>query len=276
MMQMRNTLVCMGLLGFALLVGCTQRVTVDATQQLERYSTEPYARVLAVGVKGEAGLVDYNAIAEQAEQDLDVYLDAIGRLGPDTVPEQFPSDAHKLAYYLNAYNAIMLKKWLNEGAAQADGNESVGWLTWFFQGWALNGTSRSMDTIEQDIIRPRFREPRIHFALVCGAMDCPPLLNEPFEAATLDAQLESLGRRWFTQPDALRVEEDGTVVMTPLLSGGWYLKDFKAWGGKAGVIRRFVPEDSPLYAPALEAAEAGNIKHRSYDWTINDVANLKP
>lgn len=247
------------------LVSC-RGVEVAPERQLDSYSTRQFAEVLQASVRD--GLVDYSAVA-QREKQLDVYLDALERFGPRTTPEQFPTRESELAYYLNAYNAFMLKRWVDAGAASVDPSKDVNRLWFVTDQWKLDGRSLTMDSLEQRVIRPEFEEPRIHFALVCGAQSCPPLMGKPFDADKLDEQLDSLGRTWLGQPDGLRVSDSGQVRMSKIFD--WYGKDFEAMGGLAGVIEKYVPSEDPRKRRALEAARNGEIKFMDYDWSINTV-----
>ena len=104
------------LLGLFLLVGVTGLIVVRCTaisvprsERLMTYSDEPYRRVLAACVRD--GLVDYYRLRAEYGDELDQYLDAIGRFGPNSTPDLFPTRDSQLAYYLNAYNALMLRRW---------------------------------------------------------------------------------------------------------------------------------------------------------------------
>ena len=249
----------------AAIAGCRHAPpAVPDDLRLSGYDDEPYAQVLHGSVRD--GLVDYRVIGSHYEQSLNVYLDALSRFGPFSTPESFPDRDAKLAYYLNAYNAFVIRRWLMAGAppgAKVD-------VSWFhFDHWAMDGSHCTLDRLENRIIRPRFEDPRIHFALVCGAMSCPPLLEEPFDAARLDEQLDGLGRRWLSEPDGLAVRDDGTVVMSAIFV--WYRKDFDAMGGLEGVIERYLDDGDPRKAPALQAARDGTIESRGYDWSINQA-----
>ncbi len=248
-----------------------QRIQVAPSQRLAAYDPAPYADLLAATVHD--GLVDYAELRRGYAAQLDQYLDAIGRFGPNSSPEGFPSPEHELAYYLNAYNAIMLRKWLNAGAGEYESDAGhdrrfVNKLWFVFDQWRIDRDWISLDTLEQTVIRPEYQEPRIHFALVCGAMSCPPLLDEPFDAARLDDQLETLGRRWLRQPDALVLEEDGGISMSSIFS--WYRSDFDSMDGLSGVLERYLDADDPRRAQALEAARASRILFLAYDWSINE------
>jgi hypothetical protein len=265
--------------------GCASAPTVPPAVQLPQYDDEPYAEVLAAVV--EQGMVDYHAFNElppvgertAADYDtldgkLDLYLDAIARFGPESTPVLFPNDDERLAYYLNAYNAIMIRLWLDKGARTAETDDKVQWLTWFIiPQWKVDQQAMSLDYLEQRLIRPRFKEGRIHAALVCGAVDCPPLLDEPYDGDRLGQQLDDIFAAWFQDPadDALRITDDGQVYLSKIL--GWYRDDFRETGGLEAVLEKYLPDDDPRKAPALAAVRADRHKFMGYDWTINLPAN---
>ncbi len=240
-------------------------VDVPEGERLATYDVAPYRAVLADVVHD--GLVDYGRLDAEHAHRLAQYLDAVARCGPTAQPEVFPTRADRLAYFLNAYNALMLWKWREAGAARAGPGRSVNRFWFFFDVWKVDGAWVSLDALEQSVIRPTFRDPRIHFALVCGAMSCPELLAEPFEGARLDEQLDGLARSWLRAPDGLAVRADGSVWMSSVFS--WYATDFEAMGGLPGVLNRFLAHDDPRRPAALAAARAGQIQFMPYDWSIN-------
>ena len=280
----------LSLAGFGLLAcpsGCASAPNVPAAVAVDTYTDQPYAQVLSAAVT-EDGLVDYSAItADPADPDtpaayqytdldgqLDIYLDAIARFGPESTPELFPTEDDQLAYYLNAYNAVMIRLWLDNGARTADPGTKVQWLTWFtVNQWKIDRRSMSLDYLEQRLIRPRFKEARIHAALVCGAVDCPPLLGEPFVGDRLDEQLDGLMVAWLNDSadDGLRIDENGKVYLSAIF--GWYRDDFRPDGGLDAMIEKYLDDSDPRKAPALEALRNNRAKFMGYDWTINDAAN---
>ena len=242
-----------------------QVTRVELSDQLASYSDQPLRVVLTRHVS--VGLVDYEGLGKQSRKPLDIYLDGVARFGPHSTPEVFPAATDRLAYYLNAYNAIMLRKWLDDGAGEDKITRTVNKAWFFFDLWRVDGRWISLDKLEQTIIRPRYKDSRSHFALVCGAMSCPPLLDEPFVGSRLDEQLDRLGRQWLTEPDGLEVREDGAVFMSSIFS--WYVEDFVYEGGLAGVLTRYLDEDDPRREAALIAAREGRIQFMDYDWSIN-------
>ena len=132
-----------------------------------------------------------------------------------------------------------------------------------------------MHSLEQNLIRPTYEDARIHFALVCGALSCPPLLDEPYRGPELDRQFREVAARWLQAPDGLVVAEDGTVTASKILD--WYRGDFD--GGEpfyslAGMFAEYLPPGSRRDA-AVAAAKAGGLEFMSYDWTINSPAAAK-
>ena len=263
------------LLAILHLAACGSTPTIPKEQQLPSYSVEPYAEVLDAAVID--GMVDYSAIDQSLEQQLNIYLDALSRFGPTETPQAFPTRDDELAYYLNAYNAIMLKLWLNKGARTADADDKVQWLTWFtFPRWQVDGRSMTLDHLEQDLIRPDYEEARIHAALVCGAVDCPPLRDEPYEGDRLDEQLDDQMREWLNSPaeDGLYINEEGEVRFSAIL--GWYDDDFRETGGLIAVVEKYLNDGDPRKAKALEALREGEEEYMGYDWTINLPENAGP
>lgn len=283
-----------GLVAFGLLAcpsGCASAPDVPAEVALGTYSTQPFAEVLSAAVTGD-GLVDYAAIIDEpdtpgspgtlenpnpfADLDgkLDIYLDAVARFGPESTPELFPTEDDQLAYYLNAYNAVMLRLWLDNGARTADPGDKVQWLTWFtVNQWKIDQRNMSLDYLEQRLIRPTFEESRIHAALVCGAVDCPPLRSEPYVGDRLDDQLDDQMVAWLSDPadDGLRIDDSGKVYLSAIF--GWYRDDFRPDGGLDAMIEKYLDDNDPRKAPALDALRNNRVKFMGYDWTINDVAN---
>ncbi len=256
------------LLLLPLLGGCSATPAVSGDQRLPAYDTQPYARVLQAAVKD--GLVDYAAISGSIEQDLNRYLDAVARFGPRCTPEAFPTPRHELAYYLNAYNAFMLRKWLDEGAARAKPTAQVNWVTWFtLTQWSMDGRMISMDALKQRIIRGTFSEPRVHFALVNGSAGAPPLLGEPLTAGRLEEQLDGLGRRWLATPEALWLDEDGQSYLAGVFRR--YQGDFAALGGLPGMIETYLPSEDERKVPALMDLHRGTMQFLADDWTINQA-----
>lgn len=163
-----------------------------------------------------------------------------------------------LAWHINAYNAWILhnilRKYPTGGPLE---NDSA-----FFQADRINisGKPTSFDQIEKNVIRSTFQEPRVHFALNCASESCPPLHTVPFDAATLDADLEKLTRRFINENPQGVVPSGSAVKLSKVFD--WYAGDF---GGKDRVIsyiNRYRNAPIPAGAP---------VRFLDYSWKLNSV-----
>jgi hypothetical protein len=231
----------------------------------------PFDRLLSTHVVN--GQVDYDAFARAPE--LAAYLGTLAAFDPMTLDRD-----EQLAFWINAYNAYTIQLIIQHGERRSirNINKSFGFVKaygpWNEKLAVVGGRAYGLDEIEQDIIRPTFHEPRIHFALVCAAVGCPPLRGEAYVGARLDSQLEQQGREFLTmQPDKNRVElATRTVYLSPIfLSFRDYRDDF---GGSDAAIGRYVARFFPA-GPESELLRSGKFKVResAYDWTLNSQEN---
>lgn len=224
--------------------------------------------------------VDYGAL-HRAPEELDRYLQALGNTPPQAL--EAASREAKLAFWINAYNACMLRRVIshypltenagpglvgrirNRVAGRPD--NSVWQIRDVFTGTfcTVAGAERSLDEIEHAIIRP-MGEPRIHFAINCAARSCPPLVPEAYTADALDRQLDARVRAFVSTPAQFSPDPEGRVVrLNPILN--WFGDDF---GGPEGVKSFFLPYLSG--APRdLMADPAVALSFTDYDWTLNDL-----
>jgi hypothetical protein len=225
------------------------------------FSHDGWARVLRTAVNA-VGEVDYGALKQDARA-LDAYVAMLAEASPVNRPELFPSKAHELAYYINAYNALVTK-----GVAKAYPTQSVrdlGMLFGFFrrEEYVLGGKKISLQTLEHDIIRKQYGDPRIHFAIVCASLSCPKLAAEPYVAARLDAQLDAAARQFVNERRNALVA-NGAVTLSEIFK--WYAGDFQK---QAPTVLEYLKKYA---APELRRALDGKlrVKYFDYDWAIND------
>ncbi len=208
----------------------------------------------------EAGGVNYAGPALQRDR-LDRYVTALASCRPLNCPDRFPTRGDRLAYWINAHNAFVLR----------------GVLDGFFrlQRFVAGDDSLSLDDIENQIIRPTFRDPRIHFAVNCGAASCPALDRRAYRATDLDAHLERQTHRFAADPVHVGWEE-GHLRLSRIMD--WYGLDFVKWFPPDA---RPTPDRAPtlidyvrLYAPAalmqrLSTGAEVAIVFEEYDWALN-------
>lgn len=206
------------------------------------------------------GWVDYEGLAREAAV-LDRY---IGLIAAARLDEMEPDE--RLALLINAYNAFTLRLILDHYPL-ASIKDIPAAKRWAHRRWNVGGHSWSLDDIEHEQIRPAFREPRIHFALVCAAAGCPPLRDEAYTADRLEAQLEDQARRVHAGDRWLRYDGGGTVFLTKLYD--WYAADFEK---EAGSVLAYAARYSAPLREALDAGTRVRIRWIEYDWALNTKA----
>lgn len=195
------------------------------------------------------GHVDYGALKND-EAKLDAYLRSLARADLESL-----STDEQLALLINAYNAFTLRLILDH----YPNIESIRDIDdpWTTRRWVVGGHTLSLDDVEHGLIRPLFDDPRIHFAVNCASLGCPPLRRGAYTGAGIDEQLDEATRRALSDPRWARVE-NGTVKVTKVLD--WYGSDFDS-----------VPDFVARHAsPELgNALKAGDLEFLDYDWSLN-------
>ena len=125
----------------------------------------------------------------------------------------------------------------------------------------------SLDQLEHEWIRGRFAEPRIHWAVVCAAISCPPLRSEPYTGRQLEQQLAQQAERVHAGRWVRYAKEANILHLTPLYD--WYANDFEqAHGSVLDAVARYLP----AVGQALEAGQPPKIRWLDYDWSLNVTA----
>jgi hypothetical protein len=211
------------------------------------------------------GLVDYGAF--RADGSFARYLDRLARADLAGLP-----GPERLAFWINAYNAYTIQ--LINAHAERDSirniNKTMGLSLkspWQAPIVRAAGQVYDLDHVEHEIIRKQFHEPRIHFALVCGALGCPPLRREAYTGAALEGQLEDQARAFLLYSiEKNRVDVSSrTVYLSPIFD--WYRDDF---GGSKAAVGRYVASFHPE-GPEKELLLSGTfeLKYTGYDWSLN-------
>ncbi|WP_173021360.1 DUF547 domain-containing protein [Lewinella sp. W8] len=196
-----------------------------------------------------SGDVNYARLKNQ-EAALDAYLATLAEATPD---KDWGRNA-SMAYWINAYNAFTVKRildnWPVKSIMDLDGGK-----TWDVKWIDLDGKTYSLNQIEHEILRPKYGDPRIHFAVNCAAASCPPLANRAFTASNLNGMLESLTRKFINNGRYNQIEA-GAVKVSKIFD--WYGSDF-------GDLRTYLNKylDDPI-------AESTEIQFRDYDWSLNN------
>jgi len=215
-----------------------------------------YDELLGKQVKN--GFVNYQGFKNE-EGKLDHYLKVL----EETDTEKL-SRNEQFAFYINAYNAWTIKLILSE----YPGVESIKHLGNIFASpWKkklcrIDGDLVTLDHIEHGILRPQFKDPRVHFAINCAAKSCPPLISEPYLGSTLDQQLDDSVRAFVNDSKNNRLDED-TLYVSKIFK--WFAEDFD--DDVHGFLLKYA--EGNLKRGLQSRKDNVKIKYLDYDWSLN-------
>jgi hypothetical protein len=244
------------------------RHATAATTQVDHTS---FARLLAAFVRrGDDGVarVDYARFKAEGHGELKSYIATLAANDPATLAR-----AEQFAFWANLYNAKTLDIVLDHYPVRSIKDIALGGgllaaVTggpWKAKVVAVAGLDLSLDDIEHGILRPVFKDPRVHYAVNCASIGCPNIGTEPLSADRLDAQLDAAARAFVNHPRGATVGDDGLVVSSIY---SWFKSDFGATDiAVIAHLKRYA--DKPLAARLRTVSE---IADHSYDWSLNDQA----
>lgn len=215
---------------------------------------QPFDQLLQKAVVKDR--VDY-AVFRDSEP-FKAYLDQLAKVNPEALPDR----ASRLAFWINAYNALTIAAVVKAGPGLNSVTEAGPDFAFFkVAKHAVGGRQLSLDEIENKIIRPTFREPRVHAALNCASISCPPLQGQAFVPKRLEAQLAGAMHAFINDPARNQIGADG-VRLSKIFE--WYAADFEASGGVRGWLDRELEPARKAHLPP-----AGVFEFLPYDWRLN-------
>ena len=246
-------------LGLLSLISVTTPVPAlgAATEALSAGDWEAmWTKVLARHVD-ESGRIDFDSLS-QNHADLDRVVAFVAAVDPISQPQRFPDKQSRLAFYINAYNALAMY-----GVVQAGVPESLGGLTkftfFYLRTFTVGGKSISLYKFENNVIRPLGDE-RVHFALNCMVVSCPRLPRVAFSAAALDRQLDSAAREFIGNTRNVWVDHAKREVWLSAIFE-FYTQDFLAHApGLVAYVNRY---------RAAQIPADFKVRFLGYDWTVN-------
>lgn len=238
-----------------LLIGMTQLCTGSISRAENIVDNTIYAQLLEKYVHD--GIVNYRGLKTE-EQKLDLYLAILNRTKPEKL-----SKNEQFAFYINAYNAYTIKLILKHYPVKSIKDTGT-----FFKGpWRIKfckigGKTLTLDHIEHKILRPNFKDPRVHFAINCAARDCPPLLSAPYQGAAIDQQLDA-GTRAFINHREKNYLKGNKLWVTRIFK--WFSEDFDndplsfVLAYAEGEFKKNIETDKNRI----------KVKYLKYDWSLN-------
>ncbi len=205
------------------------------------------------------GLVDYKGIKKEDDK-LSAYLKDLSSV---TSKEYSAfSKEEKLSFLINAYNAFTIRLILDNYPLNSI--RKIGFLpgaAWKQEFFTLLGEKRNLDWIEHSKLRVDFEEPRIHFAIVCASIGCPPLISSAYIPKSLNSQLQSSMEFFLNDKSKNRYEISGnTLYLSKIFD--WFSKDFT----KNSTLISFVKSGMKVEIP-----EDAIIKYTDYNWNLNEI-----
>jgi peroxiredoxin len=192
------------------------------------------------------------------QQDKDTLKQITDAIGSDYAEDY--SRSQKLAHYINAYNAWMIRLTLD--AYPIRSVKEIGFLPFSVfkrKSIIINGSEQSLDYIEKTLLIKDIEERRIHFAVNCASRSCPPLLNEAYLATTIGMQLESAAKAFLNSEEGVRIDHNKkTIFLSSLFD--WYKSDFEKKGSVIDFINNYREEKLPVNY---------KIRYIDYDWSLN-------
>jgi hypothetical protein len=179
-----------------------------------------------------------------------------------------------IAFWGNLYNAVTLKLILDGyPVASIRDIKSDSWFDpkaytgpWRQPRVTVEGRKLSLDDIEHGVMRPTFKDPRLHYVVNCASFSCPNLMNRAWRAATLEADLDAGARAYVNHPRGVTVLASGALKVSSIYK--WFMEDFG--GTDAGVLAHLSAYAEPALKQRL--ATSPRIAEDAYDWSLNRVS----
>jgi hypothetical protein len=204
---------------------------------------------------GKSGHVNYQGFIKD-KNEFQQYLNALSKTGPG----KNWTEAEELAYWINAYNAFTVKLIIDHYPLKSIKDISSGLpminSPWDIKFFKIGNVDFDLNTIEHEILRKQFDEPRIHFAINCASFSCPILRNEAYITDKLDEQLEEQAIRFIQNPDKNIIDERQTLLSSIF---SWFEKDFT----KKESLKTYLKK----YHPGIN--DQLHIRFMDYDWSLN-------
>jgi hypothetical protein len=215
-----------------------------------------YAVLLKKYVKN--GMVDYQGFKNE-ESKLDQYLKVLEKTDSSKL-----SRNEQFAFYINAYNAWTIKLILSgyPGVKSIRELGSIFKSPWKKKLARIDGDVVTLDHIEHGILRPMFKDPRVHFAINCASKGCPRLRAEPYLGDVLDQQLDEMAKGFINDPSRNRLEGK-TLYVSRIFK--WFKEDFR--NDIVGFFQEYAQGN--LKKELDSSAEEIKVKYLAYNWSLN-------
>lgn len=239
------------------LFSCTSNTNLYSEVETSPPSHELFSSLLQKHVDS-TGFVDYESFLTDKTL-LENYLMTLNSFPPT---KNWPEDEQK-AYWINAYNAatiqLILENYPLKSIRDLHPLPYIPFVNtvWHIQNIAIGGKKGSLNQIEHEILRPRFNDPRVHFAINCASFSCPRLRNEAYTAAKLEIQLIEQTRSFINNPSKNNLTKT-EIEISPIFN--WFSSDFKEKGSVIQFLNAYSDHNID---------DKANISYKEYNWSLN-------
>ncbi len=216
--------------------------------------------------------VDYKNLLKEKKK-LFAFTEEMGKISPKSHPANFKTTNEKLAFWINAYNAFILRIIIDNYPIESIKDINfIGFTIWLHKN-LIGGENISFKSLEDDIIRSEFKDPRIHFAINCASYSCPPLVNRAYMPSTLNEQMESSTRNFINDRENFKIDNKEKIIYLSSIFD-WYDTDFYEYLIKNKNIKE------PHLLDFIKLYYEHEIKNNlyqyevvfiEYNWNLNDL-----
>jgi len=224
---------------------------------------EAFNKILSQYVD-QNGKVNYTKLKESPFI-LAPFIEFIEKISPLSHPQNFPTENDKKAYWINAYNGLMIQAVIDNPDILSV--KEIGWLYGVFwrKKFTVGGKQMTLNHIEHKILRGEYKDPRIHFAINCASNSCPTIGNRIVIGLNLDRQLDDKARGFIGDSTNVIINhETKTILLSRIFK--WYRRDFEKEGHSLISYLKMYRNDLP---------DDYSIKYLKYDWGLNDQAPVE-
>ena len=263
---------------------CSTASRADANDG--EFGYDDYAVVLK-GYVNDEGRVNYKQLKARREK-LDAFIRTISKLDTDIYEKR--SQTQKIAFWINAYNALTLRVIIDNYPIRSSFFRSMSYPrnsirqikgVWDKKKFKVMGKDMTLNDIEHKILRKEFNEPRIHIALVCAAIGCPKLRNEPYLAENLEEQFTDQMHFFLADAKKFRIDRRANrVYLSPIFK--WFGDDFVSKYGLERKIRKLSRNETAVINFISRYPEKDDtdylmsggfeINYLKYDWVLNELS----
>lgn len=207
-------------------------------------------------------LFAYSKMSEKDNKTLNDYIKKLSliEISDRARPVQF-------AYWLNMYNALTIKVIMDNYPVKSIRDIDTSGIfangPWGSELVTVEEEVLTLDDIEHAILRPIWKDPRIHYGVNCASIGCPNLSKDAFTAANTEALLEEGAKTYINSPRGFYID-DGELIVSSIYK--WFAYDFG--NSEKGVIDHLIKYASPENAEKLKSFK--KISDTDYDWSLNE------